>query len=75
LILITVLIGVQFIQEILGFDKSSSWTAIIILSLGLAGMLVQYSYYLRELKARSEQIEPMPHASSVAYFQNLQLDE
>ena len=75
LILITMLIGVQFIQETLGFDKNSSWTAIIILTLGLAGMLVQYSHYLRELKARSEQIEPRPHTSSVAYFQNLQLDE
>jgi hypothetical protein len=75
LILITMLIGVQFIQEAVGFDKSSSWTAIIMLSLGLAGMLVQYSVYLRELKARSEQAEPRPHASSLAYFQNLQLDE
>ena len=75
LILITMLISVQFIQEALGFDKNSSWTAIIMLSLGLAGMLVQYSVYLRELKARSEQAEPRPHASSVAYFQNLQLDE
>ena len=75
LILITMLIGVQFIQEALGFDKSSSWTAIIMLSLGLAGLLVQYSVYLRELRARAEQAEPRPHASSVAYFQNLQLDE
>jgi hypothetical protein len=75
LILITMLIGVQFIQEALGFDKSSSWTAIIMLSLGLAGMLVQYSVYLRELRARSDQAEPRPQASSVAYFQNLQLDE
>lgn len=75
LILITMLIGVQVIQEVLGFDKSSSWTAILMLSLGLAGMLVQYSFYLRELRARSEHAEPRPHASSVAYFQNLQLDE
>jgi hypothetical protein len=75
LILITMLIGVQFIQEALGFDKSSSWTAILMLSLGLAGMLAQYSVYLRELRARSEQAEPRPDASSVAYFQNLQLDQ
>lgn len=74
LILITVLIGVQFIQDALGFDKSSSWTAIIILSLGLAGLLVQYASYLRELKA-SERTEPAPDASSVAYFQSLQLDD
>jgi hypothetical protein len=75
IILITMLIGVQFIQEVLSFDKSSSWTAIVILSLGLAGMLVQYSYYLRELKASSEQVEPTAHAASMAYFQNLQLEE
>jgi len=74
LILITVLIGVQFVQDLLGFDKSSSWTAIIILSLGLAGLLVQYAYYLRELKAL-EQTEPALDPTSVAYFQNLQLDE
>ena len=75
LILITMLIGVQFIQETLGFDKNSSWTAIIILTLGLAGMLVQYSFYLREVKARTEELEPTAQASSMAYFQNLQLDE
>jgi hypothetical protein len=75
LILITMLIGVQFIRDALGFDQSSSWTAIIMLSLGLAGLLVQYASYLRELRARSEQTEPGPDASSVAYFQNLQLDE
>ena len=63
------------IQELLGFDKSSSWTAIIILSLGLAGMLVQYSVYLREVKARTEEVEPSAQSSSMAYFQNLQLDE
>lgn len=73
LILITMLIGVQFIQDAVGFDKSNSWTAIIILSLGLAGVLVQYAYYLRELKAEST--EPEPSASSVAFFQDLQLDD
>jgi hypothetical protein len=75
LILITMLIGVQFIQDFLGFDQSSSWTAIIILSLGLAGLLVQYASYLRELKAREQQSGPELDAASVAYFQNLQLDE
>jgi hypothetical protein len=75
LILITMLIGVQFIQDALAFDKSSSWTAIIILALGLAGVLVQYAFYLREIKALSERTEPKPSASSVAYFQDLQLEE
>jgi len=75
LILITVLIGVQFIQDVFGFDKSNSWTAIIILSLGLAGLLVQYAFYLRQLKAIEQQTEPTPQASSLAYFQDLQLDD
>jgi len=75
LILITMLIGVQLIQDALGFDNSSSWTAIIMLSLGLAGILVQYAFYLRQLKANEQQKELEPQASSLAFFQNLQLDE
>jgi uncharacterized membrane protein YuzA (DUF378 family) len=75
LILITMLIGVQLVQDALGFDKSSSWTAIIMLSLGLAGILVQYAFYLRQLKAIEQQKELEPQASSLAFFQNLQLDE
>jgi hypothetical protein len=75
LILITMLIGAQLILDALVLDRSSSWTAIIMLSLGLAGLLVQYAAYLRQRKARSEQREPGPDGSSVAYFQNLQLDE
>ena len=75
LILITMLIGVQLIQDSVGFSLSSSWTAIIILSLGLAGLLVQYAFYLRQLKATERQTEPEQHASSLAYFQNLQLEE
>jgi hypothetical protein len=75
LILITMLFGVQFIQEAIALDKSNSWTAIIILSLGLAGLLVQYASYLRESKILSELTEPEPRASSVAYFKDLQLGE
>jgi len=75
LILITVLIGVQIIQDALGFSRDNSWTAIFVLTIALAGMLVQYALYLRELKACSELTEPEPLPSSVAYFQNLQLDE
>jgi len=75
LILITMLIGVQFIQDVLGLDKSSSWTAIFILSLGLAGLLVQYAVYLREMEAVSELTAPEPLESSVAYFQDLQLED
>lgn len=75
LILITMLIGVQFIRDVLGLSGTSSWTAIAILGLGLAGLLVQYAFYLREERALSELTEPEPHASSVAYFQDLQLDD
>lgn len=72
LILITMLIGAKMIQDAWGLSKSSSWTAIIMITLALAGVLVQYAVYLRELKA--DENEPRPHASSIAYFQDLELD-
>lgn len=75
LILITMLIGVEIIQDALGLSPSSSWTAIIIISLALAGLLVQYANYLRELKASSTIEEPEVAASSVAIFQDLDLDQ
>jgi len=72
LIFITMLVGVQLIQDSLGLSETSSWAAIILISLALAGVLVQYAGYLRELKA--DQIEPALDISSVVYFQNLELD-
>lgn len=72
LILITMLVGVHFIEDALRLNTTSSWTAIIMIALALAGVLVQYAGYLRELK--SEQTEPRPDLSSVAYFQDLELD-
>lgn len=75
LILITMLIGVEIIQDALGLSPSSSWTAIIIISLALAGLLVQYANYLRELKVSSTIEEPEVAASSVAIFQELDLDQ
>ena len=72
LILITMLIGVQLIQDSMGFSLSSSWTAIVLGALALAGVLVQYAAYLRDLKA--EQTEPVPSTSSIAYFQDLELN-
>lgn len=75
LILITMLIGVEIIQDALGLSPSSSWTAIIIISLALAGLLVQYANYLRELKVSSTIEEPEVAASSVAIFQDLDLDQ
>jgi len=70
LILITMLVGVQFIQSSLGLGDSS-WTAIIIIALGLAGILVQYAGYLREIKAEQQTIEPQ--FTNISYFQDLDL--
>ena len=72
LILITMLVGTQLILDGLGFSPTSSWTAIIMITLALAGVLVQYAIYLREIK--SNQLHPEPHPSSLAYFQDLELD-
>ena len=72
LILITMLIGTQLILDGFGFSSTSSWTAIIMITLALAGVLVQYAIYLREIK--SDELTPQPHPSSLAYFQDLELD-
>ena len=72
LILITMLVGTQLILAGFGFSPTSSWTAIIMITLALAGVLVQYAIYLREIK--SNQLHPEPHPSSLAYFQDLELD-
>ena len=72
LILITMLVGVQLIQNSLGLSGDSSWTAIFLITLGLAGILVQYAGYLREIK--SDKLTPEAHPSSLAYFQDLEID-
>ena len=72
LILITMIVGVSIIQVVFGLSTTSSWTAIFILTLGLAGVLVQYALYLREIKGKETIIEPQ--VSSVAYFQDLELE-
>jgi hypothetical protein len=41
--------------------------------LALAGVLVQYANYLRELMATDQLTEPVPAESSLAYFQDLEL--
>ncbi|MCP4358240.1 MAG: sugar MFS transporter [Chloroflexi bacterium] len=43
LILITVVMGVKLIYLALGLSSSNSWTAVILLSLALAGTVVQYA--------------------------------
>lgn len=72
LILITMFIGTELILDGFGFSPTSSWTAIIMITLALAGVLVQYAIYLREIK--SDELTPQPHPSSLAYFQDLELD-
>ncbi len=71
LILITMVLGTKMIYAALGFSPTSSITAIIILTLALAGVLVQYTLYLREVKSGEE--TPSAHASSLAFFQDLDL--
>ncbi|UCC50516.1 MAG: DUF4203 domain-containing protein [Anaerolineaceae bacterium] len=73
LILISMIIGADLIQDALRLSRNSSWTAIIILSLALAGVLVQYANYLREIKSTDQLTEPVPAESSLAYFQDLEL--
>ena len=75
LIFITMLLGVMLVQSAITLTHTSSWSAIVFISLALAGVLVQYAQYLREMKALSEHTEPEMSAYSVAYFQDLQLDE
>ena len=71
IILITMILGAQMISSAFNMSPTSSWTAIIVLTLALAGVLVQYALYLREMK--SGQLEVKPRPSSVAYFQDLEL--
>lgn len=72
LILITMFVGTELIMDGFGFSPTSSWTAIVIITLSLAGVLLQYAIYLREIK--SNELVPQPHPSSLAYFQDLELD-
>ncbi|MCZ7670368.1 MAG: hypothetical protein M5U34_26025 [Chloroflexi bacterium] len=72
MILVTTFVGTELILDAFGFSPTSSLTAIIIISLALAGVLVQYAIYLREIK--SSELIPTPHPSSMAYFQDLELD-
>ncbi len=57
LIIITVILGVRLIGLALRLDNDSSFTAVIMLSLALIGIVVQYAQYLRELKA-AESLPP-----------------
>ncbi|MFN2143376.1 MAG: hypothetical protein ACK2U5_23025 [Candidatus Promineifilaceae bacterium] len=64
LILISVLIGAGTIGNVLNLDTSSSWTAVILLSLTLTGIVVQYAALLRERPRLGQQLPPVPHPIS-----------
>ncbi len=74
LILITVVLGAELINDALDLSAARSLTAILILGLSLAGILVQYGDYERKRRAALGLTEPEPMPSSVAFFQNLELD-
>jgi MFS family permease len=64
LILISVIIGAGTIGNVLNLDPSSSWTAVIFLSLTLTGIVVQYASLLREKPRLGQQLPPVPHPVS-----------
>ena len=75
LILVTVIIGTELIDDALQFNGNSSFSAIVILSLALIGILVQYAEYLREKEAKTSLVDSQQSASSLAFFQSLEMDE
>jgi hypothetical protein len=62
LIIITVALGVRLIFLALGLNSDSSFTAIILLSLALFGVVIQYAQYLRQIKSST----PLPPAAEPA---------
>lgn len=60
LILVTVVLGVEIIFLSLRLNSDSSLTAVLLLSLALAGVVVQYADYLRSLKADTVLEPPAP---------------
>lgn len=58
LILVTVVIGVEIIFLALRLNSSSSLTAVILLSISLVGVVVQYADYLRGIKGTTNLDEP-----------------
>lgn len=64
LILISVIIGSITIANGLDLDQTKSMTAVITLSLSLAGVVVQYASYLREKPRFNSQLPPVPHPTN-----------
>lgn len=71
LIIISVVLGVAIVNNALNLDQESSWTAVIILSLSLVGILFQYASYLRELPRRRRVLPavPAPDSEDLPYQQ------
>ncbi|NJN53744.1 MAG: hypothetical protein HC804_02670 [Anaerolineae bacterium] len=55
LVLASVALGTEIVYLTLGLSENSSFTAVLVLSVALAGVVVQYADYLRELK-RAEKL-------------------
>ncbi len=66
LILLSVLVGTELINDALHLSETWSLTAVILLSLALAGVLAQYADYLREQKAGIALGDFDPLRSSIA---------
>lgn len=64
LILVSVIIGVKTITDALNLPAESNITAVVILSLALVGIVVQYAALLREQPPELRVIQPVPHPVS-----------
>jgi hypothetical protein len=69
------LVGVQLILDGFQFDNKSGLTAIIMISLALVGVLVQYADYLREMEAKTPLLSSQQAASSLDFFQDLEIED
>jgi hypothetical protein len=64
IILISVFVGADIVGRALSMDPSKSITAVVLISLALLGLVVQYAQYLREVKA--EVTSPFAASTSAA---------
>jgi hypothetical protein len=75
IIIVTMLVGVQLILDGFQLDSKSSLTAMIIITLALVGVLVQYADYLREMESKAPLIGSQQADSTLDFFQSLEIDE
>ncbi len=67
-ILISVFVGTDIIIRALRLSSSSSWTAVIAISLALLGLVVQYAQYLREVKGEMHRFVAETEAPVTEFF-------